>query len=188
MPASDVANRNFQSPLNFEFSVDRLTDFNYFVQKVNLPSLDIPVADNGGVNPFTRIKVTGDHITFGELQVDFKVDEGMKNWFEIYSWMRGVSYPESQEQYKQLRDGTTPNLDGVVPQPILPGITGRVYGQGVLLINTSQNNPYLRMAFVDMYPTNLSEAVFDTRDTDVNYVTCTVTFTFNYLTVEKIVV
>ena len=47
-----VDTRNFQPPLNFEFAVDKLTDFNYFVQKINVPDLSIGLANNGGATPF----------------------------------------------------------------------------------------------------------------------------------------
>jgi hypothetical protein len=184
MPTYDIVNRNFQSPLNFEFRVDRLTDFNYFVQKINLPDLSIPVASNGGQNPFVKIPYPGDHLDFGELSIDFKVDEGMNNWFEIYAWMRGIAFPENFDQYKDWKEGNVTNLNG---QPLTPPVnTQTIFGQGSLIINTSNNNPCLKITFVDMHPTSLGEIVFDTRETDVLYVTATVSFKYDYFLVEKI--
>lgn len=188
MPISDVQNRNFQSPLNFEFRVDRLTDFNYFVQKINIPDLTISPATNGGQNPFVTIPYPGDHMQFGELSIDFKVDEGMRNWYEIFSWMQGIGFPQSYEQYADLKRGVTKDLDGnqiTLPSPNRKN--GYLYGQAFLLINTSQNNPYLKISFIDVHPVSLGEMVFDTRETDVMYVTATVNFRYDYFTVEKIV-
>lgn len=187
MPISDVANRNFQSPLNFEFGVDRLTDFNYFIQKINIPDISIAIASNGGTNPFVRLPTPGDHIEFGELTVDFKVDEGMRNWYEIFSWMQGIGFPQSQEQYRLLKQGKMTNLDGnTVNLPMNGRKNGYIFGQAYLLINTSQNNPYLKLSFVDIHPVSLGEISFDTRETDVLYVTATVNFKYDYFTVEKI--
>lgn len=184
MPTYDVANRNFQSPLNFEFRVDRLSEFNYFVQKINLPDLNVAPATNGGQNPFVKVAQPGDHMDFGELSIDFKVDEGMNNWFEIYAWMRGVSFPENYDQYKDWKQGKVKNLNG---DPLVAPInTNTVYGQGVLTVNTSSNNPCLKISFVDMHPVSLGELVFDTRETDVLYVTATVSFKYSYFLVEKI--
>lgn len=184
MPTYDVATRNFQSPLNFEFRVDRLTDFNYFIQRINLPDLSIAVASNGGVNPFVRIPLPGDHVDFSEISIDFKVSEGMNNWYEIYAWMTGISFPESFEQYKNWKQGKTTNLNG---QPLVPPINLKtVYGQGNLIINSSNNNPILKITFVDMHPVSLGQVVFDTRETDVMYVTATTSFKFDHLIVEKI--
>lgn len=187
MPISDVENRNFQSPLNFEFRVDKLTDFNYFVQKINVPDLSIAPAINGGATPFAKIQYPGDHLEFGELSVDFKVSEGLYNWYEIFSWMQGIGYPENVDQYANMIQNKTPDLNGKVSRtPLPPRKSGALYGQGTLLINTSQNNPYLRISFVDLHPVSLGEMTFDSRETDVMYVTATVNFKYDYFTVEKI--
>lgn len=182
MPTYEVLNRNFQSPLNFEFNIDRLTDFNYFVQKINLPDITIAPATNGGVNPFTKIPYAGDHMDFGELSVDFKINEGMSNWYEIFSWMQGIAFPQNFQQHKNLINGTVPDLNGNI-NPLNKG----VYAQGHIIVNTSQNNPYLKISFVDIHPVSLGELVFDTRETDVIYATATVSFKYSYFTVEKIV-
>lgn len=184
MSLTDISNRNFQSPLNFEFRVDRLTDFNFFVQKVNIPGLTIGSANMG--TPLVNIPMLGDHMQFGELSVEFKLDEGMRNWFEIFSWMQGISFPEKQEQYSNLVKGATKNLDGKLRSNITPRSGGDIYGQGVLAINSSANNPLVAITFVDLHPVNLSEAVFDTTNAEVAYVSCTVSFKYDYYTVEKI--
>lgn len=188
MPISEVTNRNFQSPLNFEFRVDRLTDFNFFVQKINIPALSLSPATNGGTNPFTKIYYPGDHMDFGELTVDFKVNEGMENWYEIFYWIQSLGYPQSTEQYARLKAGEVQGIaKDVLKAEVLDRKVGKIYGQASLFVNTSQNNPAVKFSFVDIHPTNLSETVFDTRDQDVMYVTSTVTFRYDYFTVEKVV-
>jgi hypothetical protein len=179
MPISELTNRNFQSPLNFEFRINRLTDFNYFIQKINIPSLGLSPSTGAGSNPFTKVAFPGDHIDYGELTVDFKIDEGMKTWHDIYSWIRGLGFPEKYEQYGKFTD-----IDGN-SNPVTQ-ITNPLYGEGILLINSSQNNPLIRINFVNIHPTSLSELSFDTRETDIMYVTCTATFKYDYFTVEKI--
>jgi len=184
MSITDLKSRNFQSPLTFDFRVDRLVDFNFFVQKINIPSLNI--ASVTGATPFVNIPYPGDHMNFGELSIDFKVDEGMRNWFEIFSWMQGIAFPENQAQYGALKRGTMKNLDGEKRATITPRSNGDLYGQGVLLINSSANNPSVAIKFVDLHPVSLSEAVFDTTDAELAYITCTVSFKYDYFTVEKI--
>ena len=93
MSITDLKSRNFQSPLTFDFRIDRLTEFNFFVQKLTIPSLNIAPVTSG--TPFVNIPYPGDHMNFGELSVEFKVDEGMRNWFEIFSWMQGIAFPEN---------------------------------------------------------------------------------------------
>lgn len=184
MSLSDIKNRNFQSPLTFDFRVDRLTDFNFFVQKVNIPALSLASAERS--TPFVTIPLPGDHVSFGELSVEFKVDEGLRNWYEIFSWIQGISFPETQAQYGNLIKGTIKNLDGETRKTITPRSLGDIYGQGLLMINSSANNPLISITFVDLHPISLSEAVFDTTDASVNNVTCTVTFKYDYFKVEKV--
>lgn len=184
MSISDIKNRNFQSPLNFEFRVDRLADFNFFVQKVGIPSL---VLGNANVpTPFVNIPMLGDHAQFGELTVEFKLDEGMRNWYEVFSWMQAISFPERQQQYGDLVQGKTKDLDGKIKPSYTSRSVGDVYGQGILTINSSANNPLIAITFVDLHPVSLSEAVFDTTNTEVAYVSCAVGFKYDYYTVEKI--
>jgi hypothetical protein len=182
-----VDTRNFQPPLNFEFAVDKLTDFNYFVQKINVPDLSIGLANNGGATPFSQIAYTGDHLGFGDLSIDFKVNEGMYNWYEIFSWMQGIGFPENIDQYGKLKSGTIPDLNGDLPLKVIPQRThGLIYGQGTLIINSSQNEPVLKISFIDMHPISLGELSFDTRESDVLYATASVTFKYDYYTVEKL--
>lgn len=184
MSISDISNRNFQSPLNFEFRVDRLTNFNFFVQKINIPTLSIGSADKS--TPLVNIPFLGDHAKFGELSVEFKLDESMTSWYEIFSWMQGISFPESQKQYGNLVQGKIKSLDGKTRDVITPRELGDLYGQGLLTINSSANNPLVAITFVDLHPVSLSDAIFDTTNTEVAYVSCTVTFKYDYYTVEKI--
>ena len=185
MSIEDIKNRNFQSQLNFEFRVDRLSDFNFFVQKVNIPTLSMAAADGGGT-PLSNIPWPGDRMTFGELSVEFKVSEGIRNWYEIFSWMQGITFPEKQAQFGALRRGELKNRDGEKRKHVPARANGDIYGQGLMFLNSSANNPLALITFVDLYPISLSEAVFNTVDADVTHVTSTVNFKYDYFTVEKI--
>jgi len=187
MPITEVKNRNFQIPLNFDFRVDRLPDFNYFVQKVNLPTVALTPASNTGTNPFVRVNWTGDHMRFGELEVEFKVDEEMRNWYEIFSWMQAIAFPERQAQFGALYKNQLKDLDGnIKPAPGNRMGMGVVFGQGILTVNTSKNNPHLVVNFVDIHPVSLSEVAFDSTNTDAPNITSTVNFKYDYFTVEKV--
>src|SRR5690606_103637 len=53
------SNNNFLSPLGFHFSVRKLPNVNFFVQRVRIPSISLPPADTP--NPFVKIPYSGDH-------------------------------------------------------------------------------------------------------------------------------
>jgi hypothetical protein len=184
MSISNIVNRNLQGPSTFEFRVDKLTDFNFFVQKVNIPSLSLTAVEAG--TPLVKIPFPGDHATFNELSVDFKVDEGLRNWYEIFAWIQGISFPEEQKQYGNLKTGKTPDLDGKLRPWAASRYTGDIYGQGVLTVNSSANNPLIAITFVDLHPVSLSEVVFDTTDSDITHLTCTATFKYDYYTAQKV--
>lgn len=184
MSIADIKNRNFQSPLNFEFRIDRLTEFNFFIQKISIPSLSIGTASRP--TPFVNVAQAGDHMTFGDLVIEFKIDEGMNNWYELFSWMQGISFPEKQSQYGDMIKGQLKDLDGNLPKKNTTRANGNLYAQGTLMINSSANNPLVAISFVDIHPTSLSEIVFDTTTAEIQYATCSVTFKYDYYTVEKV--
>ena len=71
-------NPQFLSPVGFNFSIQKLPTVNYFVQSVNMPGVQL--GETPLNTPFHIIPTPGDHITYGELAVSFKVDEDMKNF------------------------------------------------------------------------------------------------------------
>ena len=36
------ANKNFLNPLNFKFQIQRAPNVNFFIQKINIPSITLP--------------------------------------------------------------------------------------------------------------------------------------------------
>lgn len=185
MAFTNVKNRNFQSPSKFNFQIDRLRDFDFYVQSVNIPDMNISSADTG--TPFSSMKIHGDHIDFSNLQVTFKLSEGMYNWYEIFSWMEALGFPYQQKQFGDLRQSKLKDLDGdAIPERGVIRDIGDLYGQASLTINTSHNNPHLMINFVDIHPISLSSVSLSTTDTEVEYLTSDVTFAYDYFTVEKV--
>jgi hypothetical protein len=179
-----VKNRNLQPKNKFQFFVDRLPDFNHFIQRVSIPALNINSAEQQ--TPLSKIYHQGDHIQFNDLVAEFKVSEGMRNWYEIFSWMVAIGFPQSFEQYATLKKGQLENLDDEKrdPLPNVPPI-GHIYGQAKLFCNTSHNNAHLIINFVDVYPISLSELEFNYTAENTEEMTATVTFRYDYYTVEK---
>jgi len=155
--------KNFLSPLGFKFEIQRLTHFNYFIQSVDFPSMNI--GDSGYSTPFSKLSIAGDHAKFQDLTVTFKVGEDMYSYTEIYDWMTGLGKPESFDQYKSLESG-------------LPGSGKELYSDATLIFLNGTMNPNVIFTFYDVYPKALSGFNLDSRNTDVNYVTATATFNY----------
>ena len=162
-------NTNFLSPLGFKFSIPKYPNFNYFVQSVNFPRLEL----NGTKDvqtPFNKIMLAGDHLTFGELSVIFKIDEDMYSYFEFVDWIVGIGKPESFSQYAAQVSSTGKGIEV----------------NGDLLILNNVLNPIIKVTFEDLIPQNISGVVFDSTSEDVSYITATVTFKYRQYTYTRL--
>lgn len=155
-------NRNFLSPLGFKFVLTRAPAIEYFVQTVNVPSLNLSPANVP--SPFVKMPFAGDHIDFGDLSLSFKIDEDFKNYLEIYNWIKGLGFPDSFQQYSNVANSTAAG-EGV-------------YSDATLIILTSSKNPNIEIRFKNIYPYSLDSVQFDTTQTDVEYVSTTVSFKY----------
>jgi hypothetical protein len=164
-------NRNFLSPLNFKFTIKKAPHVNFFVQKVNIPQIDLrsPIAPN----EFVKAPYPGDHVDFSQLDITFKVDEDLQNYLELHNWIKGLGFPETYDQYKELV--TKPSWTG-------EGIYSDI---SVMALSSTKMANY-EIVFVDAYPVRLSEIVFESTDTDVNYITASASFDYTYYTITKV--
>lgn len=163
-------NKNFLSPTGFEFNVYKTPTLNYFVQSANIPGLSIGVTTIG--TPFNTLKFTGDKVEYEDLNVTIRVDEEMRNYYEIYDWILKVSRNKSFSGYASIANSS--------------------YGEGVfsdatLTVFSSARNPILRVSYINLFPTQISDLIFDSRDTTVNYIDAIVTFAYERYEVEYLI-
>ena len=97
--------------------------------------------------------------------------------------MLGLGAPENFNQYKDLNNNDTRPTSGV--SNIGKGVQG-VYSDGSLVINTSSQNPNMRISFVDLYPINLSPLQFDVGLSDITYLEADVSFRYRQFKVAQI--
>lgn len=165
------ANRNFLSPLNFKFQIKKTPHVNFFVQKVNIPSVAIPTPSPN--NPFVKTPIPGEHVNFGYLKLTFKVDEDLQNYLEIFNWLMGLGKPENFEQYKTIQNKSIISGEGI-------------YSDISLIVLASTKMPNYEIVYTDAFPVELSEVVFNTTDSTVNYLEATATFEYTYFTITNI--
>lgn len=164
-------NRNFLSQLNYKFIIKKAPNVNFFLQKVNIPSVQLIQVDAG--NPFVKTPYPGDHIDFGTLNVSFKVDEDLQNYLEIFNWLKGLGFPEKFQQYNDI--ASQPSYSG---ETIVSDIS--------LIINSSTKTANYDFTFIDAFPISLSELSFNTVDPTVNYIDAQAVFKYTYFTVTNI--
>lgn len=164
-------NKNFLSPLNFRFQIKKAPHVNFFIQQVNIPSIQLPSPEPN--NPFVKTPIPGEHLNFSDLKISFKVDEDLQNYLEIHNWMRGLGKPENFDQYKELQDKPSYSGEGI-------------YSDISVLILSSTKMPNYEITYIDAYPVFLSDLVFQTTDSDVNYITAEATFQYTYYKITNI--
>ena len=49
-----------------------------------------------------NIAVPGERLTFGDFTLRFLVDENMENYLSVYGWLKGLGFPESGKQFKEI--------------------------------------------------------------------------------------
>lgn len=135
----------------------------YFCSSTSLPGISGTAARQW--SPFTDVKVTGDKLVFQPLIVNFVVDEKLANWFEIYSWMVKYAHPETFDEYKDT-DVHQNNL------------YSSKKSSATLLVSNNKYNIHHEFRFIDLFPVDLSDIVFDNQITDTQVQIATATFEY----------
>lgn len=162
------ANLNPLSPNGFQFSIQKLPELTYFAQQVSLPSISLPSIPIN--TPFSTIQMAGDTLSFESLSIDFLVDESMANYLAISDWIIALGFPETYEQYISYMSKDSKSISKTIKN----------HSDATLQILGSNNLPIQTITFVDLVPTSLGNMSFISTSTDVNYITCNVTFDYTY--------
>ena len=164
-------NPNGFSPLNHKFSIKKAPHVNFFLQKINIPSLDLPPVNTG--NPFVKRPEPGDHIEFGQLHLEFQIDEDFQNYLEIQGWLFSLGFPSTFQQYNDL--ATIPSYTGM----------GLKSDLSLMILNSSKA-PNLEFIFRDAFPIRLSDMVLQTTLTDVQYLVGGASFAYMSYSVNRV--
>lgn len=163
------SNQNFFSPYNFTFELKRSPYLNFFIQSLNVPgiSLNSPTYPT----PFVNIPMAGEHLSFNNLSVTFKVDEQFKNYLEIFNWMIALGFPEKFDQYDLLASKSITTGESIKSDI------------SIMLLNSAKT-PKFAINIHDAFPILLSDLRFDTRDAQLTFIECSTTFQYTHHTIE----
>lgn len=165
------SNINPLNPNGFMFSISRLPEVTFFCQEVNLPSISMTAVDMP--TPFANYPIAGDRVEFGDLSVQFLVDSQMANYKAVFNWIRGLGFPETNEQY--IEQVTTS-----IPMSEVAASTSNA----TLVILGSGSSPVQTISFADLIPVSLESLVFNTTSQDVLYLVGNATFRYAYYNFE----
>jgi hypothetical protein len=147
-------------PTYYRFNIARLPNTTYFCQSASLPT--VTMGEVQIPTPFMAVK-NPTKLDFDELSITFIVDEEMKNWLEIFNWMRSMTNVEDYEEFKAANTHhCTANL----------------------LILNSAKAPKLNVTFEGLYPRTLSSIDFTSTLMDPEPFQCTATFAYRNYNIE----
>jgi len=162
-------NTSFLENNKYQFVIDRLPNFTFFVQGINMPSLTMnPVQTN---TPYTQLYQPANQLTYEQLQVTYVIDEDMQSWFEIYNWMTNLGNPTS--------------LDKLGILTTVAGKENSVVSDASLLIKTNSNNDNINVQFYDIFPMELTGFQMSSAEGQ-DFQTTSVTFAYTYFTATKL--
>lgn len=166
-------NTNILQPTKFQLVFPRITTMTYFLQSFSIPDVSTnPAIQN---SPFVDLPRPGDKLKYGTLQINFIVDEDMWAYQVIYDWIRGITFPCSFAEYKNLNRDSYSSVFATKPQ----------YSDGFLTILSGLNNPRTKFHFVNIFPVGLSQINFDTKESSENVVTATAYFNYHIFNILR---
>ena len=173
-------NLDLARPTQFRFSILKIPNTEYFIQEVNLPG--IAFSGDAVLNTrFTSLNMMGDTVNYEPLEISFAVQENLSNWREIHDWMVGIGFPENTAQFAEAISDASATRTSV---PSRTANVSTLQSDATLMIMTNKNNPTVKVNFKNVYPTSLSGVSFDTKDTDAQNLTATMTMNYDYYNLE----
>ena len=97
---NQIQNRNFLSGVAFKFNLAKFPKVDFFSNSARIPELNLELAQQASY--LKNIAVPGERLTFGDFTLRFLVDENMENYLAVYDWLKGLGFPESGKQYKEV--------------------------------------------------------------------------------------
>ena len=160
-----IQNRNFLSNVAFKFNLAKFPKVDFFSNSARIPELNLELTQQPSY--LKTIDVPGERLTYGDLTLRFLVDENMENYISVYTWLKGLGFPESTKEFKDL----TTDRDGIRDPK-------EAFCDGTLRILNSNYREVAQVKFKDLFPTSLTSLDFDATNTDVQYFTAEASFKY----------
>jgi len=176
--ANVTTNKNFLSPVEFKFILNRLPNVEFFVQSATIPGINSGVTNRD--TPFKTIFEPGDKLSYEEFTLNVICDEDMVAFKEVSDWIVALTAPDDFTQYADLN----PRTYGKGGEPVNSQGDG-VKSDGTLIVMNSNKNSNLTIQFFDMFPISVGSVELNTSNTDLTPPTFDVTFKYNKYTIAS---
>ena len=161
-----TTNFNYLQPTGFKLVIDR----------TNYPNLEFVVQDftHAGVimnaadlsyKKVASIPFIGDKLTYNEMLANIILDEDMKSYREMHTWMRRILDQDNITALDRFQNNTQ-------RPPAQSDIT--------LSVLNSSNNPIVRIVYRDCIPVALTDIQFQSTGGGESFLTFGASFRFTY--------
>ena len=102
----------------------------------------------------------------------------------MHKWLTGIGFPKDRSQFSTFRS-TTSNVATTTRgeskdigdvRATTPELA--MFSDATMTILTNKNNPVVECRFADVFPTSLTSLTYSQNQTDVEYLTASVTFKY----------
>ena len=185
--ASQPTTYDYASPNQWRINFDRLPLTTWFCTNANIPGITLGEAQYP--TPMSDIPISGDKLTFDTLNIQFLVDEELKNYREMWEWLGGLGFPKQHSQFSDVLSESKLNT-------VLPGASrmtysnkagqkttltdGASYSDATMTFYNSKNIAKVEVHFRDIFPTSLSGIDLTTDTSDVEYIRVDASFRYLY--------
>jgi hypothetical protein len=163
MSCQDFSYNNLLSN-GFTFTLARLPQTAFRVTECQIPSVMVPPPETSW--PTGTDYQPGSVTEFEALTLTFIVDEGLKNYEEIFNWITQQRFAEKY-QPKNITEES-------------------LVSDGILLTMNNNSVPTRSFSFKNLFPVSLGSLNFDTKASEPMPVTCQVEFRFSYFTLKSV--
>ena len=164
VPQTPPSTNNYLANNRFQFFLRRCPNLTHFCQRVSVPSIGFGISLQA--NPTgIEIKRPGTQYAFEDITVGFLVDENMKNWLEIYTWMTSIGIFTSCKEMLLEDDKIS---------------------EAYMFITNSAYVPIIQVKFHNIFPIYLSGIDFDSTIIDTDPILANVTFSYTHYEIMAI--
>lgn len=164
VPQTQPQTNNYLANNRFQFFLKRCPNLTYFCQRANIPSISFGTSlqSTPTIGPLKR---PGTSYLLEDISLGFLIDENMKNWLEIFNWMKSIGiYNTSTEPLKE-KDKTS---------------------DAFMIITNSAYIPIVGINFYNVFPTQLSGIDFDSSLTDTDPIIANVILSYTHYEISTI--
>ena len=168
-----LTNRNFLSPIGYLFLLDKAKKVSFLCQRAEIPSLELGEVNipTAGLVP---LPIEG-NIRYGDLNVEFIVDEDLRNYMEIHNWMRALGtpqyYDERSDWHTKFRESPSEDVR---------------FSDATLQVLNNNNNANFDVVFKDLFPVSLSTIGFDVSRSDNEFLVATASFKYTLYEIRNV--